>query len=267
MRRLQFTTWLATGLPERLFDTIASHVSRGLGCDYVLTVESEISGPLEPSQDRFATAATDIGFLCPPSLLWLTGRDPPSIELVPMAPVYDDPRSKGRPVYFSDVMVRADSGLTSFDDLAAKRVGYNEQASLSGYSCMMAMLARQGRNESFFGEFRQVGSHRRALSMIVNGDLDAAAIDANVLQAWRQESPDEAGLLRSVETLGPHPVQPIVVRSGLAHELVDAVAAELTRPTLTLALEPFRITGFAPISMDDYEVVRTMLQLVSSHRG
>ena len=83
-RPLRFTTWLAPGLPRELFDAIASRVSTGLGRPYELTVESHLSGPLSDEDDRFAQGLTDIGFLCPPSYMWLVDRPEPSVRLVPL---------------------------------------------------------------------------------------------------------------------------------------------------------------------------------------
>jgi len=44
----------------------------------------------------------------------------------------DDPDAEDRPVQFSDVIVRADSEDQSLDDLAGRRIGCNDPASLSG---------------------------------------------------------------------------------------------------------------------------------------
>jgi phosphonate transport system substrate-binding protein len=254
---LRFTTWLAPGLPLGLFETIASHVATGLGRPHELVSEPRISGPLSPAEDRFAAGLTDVGFLCPPSYLWLTGAAQPSIELVPLAPIHDDPRNGGRPVYVSDLVVRADSGIGGFDDLAGQRVGYNERASLSGFVSLLARLDETDRDVGFFGELRQVGSHRRALDLIEAGDLDAAAIDANVLRAWRSERPDGGVALRSVDVLGPFPVQPVVVRAGRdgGPGLAAAIGEQLANPELADAVRPFGVVGFGPISDADYRAL------------
>ncbi len=257
---LRFTTWLAPGLPYDLFDTIAANVSAGLGRSYELSVEPKISGPLSPEDDRFAKGLTDIGFICPPSYLWLTDGDEPSVALVPRAPIYDDPRNEGHPRYASDVVVRADADIGSFADLAGRVVGFNERASLSGFVSVLARLDSDGLDLGFFGELRQVGSHRRALELIEAGELDGAAIDANVLRTWRRERSDGGAALRSVDVLGPYPVQPVVVRAGAAAELVDAVARELARPELTEAVRAFGLTGFGSIAADDYEAIRPAVE-------
>lgn len=252
---LRFTTWLAPGLPLAAFDTIADHVSSGLGRGYELTSEPKISGPLSVEDDRFAAGQTDIGFICPPSYLWLAGGARPSIALVPMAPIYDDPRNGGVPAYVSDVVVRADADIDSFAGLAGRRVGYNERASLSGFVSLLARLDDEGLDVSFFAELRQVGSHHRALELIEAGDLDGAAIDANVLRAWRAGRADGGAAVRSVDMLGPYPVQPVVVRADADPGLSAAVAEQLADPALAEALQPFGILGFGPVDVADYEAL------------
>lgn len=249
---LRFTTWLSPGLPRALFEVIASQVSSGLGRSFELSVEPKMSGPLSVAEDRFASGRTDIGFICPPSYLWLTEGPQASVSLVPLAPVHDDPRTAGQPAYVADVVVRADAGIGCFSDLQGLRVGFNERASLSGFVSLLAKLHDEGLDVGFFGELRQVGSHRRALRLIEDGEIDAAAIDANVLRAWSRGRPDGGSALRSVEVLGPFPVQPVVVRASAGRELVEAVAAQLARPELALALRAFGIVGFAPIAHRDY---------------
>lgn len=253
---LRFTTWLAPGLPYGLFEAVAAHVGRGLGRHYELTVEPKMSGPLSVEDDRFAAGLTDVGFICPPSYLWLNDGSRPGVQLVPLAPIFDDPRNGGRPVYVSDVVVRVDAAIESFADLRGRRVGYNERASLSGFVSLLARLDDEGLDVDFFGELRQVGSHHRALAMIEAGELDAAAIDANVLRAWRRTRPDGGATLRSADALGPYPVQPVVVRAGAGPELVDAIAAELAAPELTVALRPYGVVGFGGVDHDDYARLR-----------
>lgn len=257
---LHFTTWLSPGLPLEMFETIAEHVAGGLRRRYDVTVESKMSGPLSPEDDRFARGTTDIGFICPPSYLWLTDGIQPSVELVPLAPVHDDVRNGGRPAYVSDLVVRADADIGSFADLAGRRVGFNERASLSGFVSLLSRLERDGHDVGFFGELRQVGSHHRALSLIESGEIDAAAIDANVFRAWCATRSDGGHTVRSADVLGPFPVQPVVVRSGAEPGLAAAVAEQLVRPELVSAVARFGIAGFGPVTHDDYARLRPLVE-------
>ncbi len=265
---LHVTTWLSPGLPRGLFEAIGEAVARRLGRRHELDSIEDSSGPTNPAEDRFAAGTTDLGFVCATSYLWLAGDAVRSVELVPLAPVFDDPRADGMPVYFSDVVVAADNPIRSFADLAGRRVGFNDESSLSGYVSLLARLADDGHRTDRFGEFRVVGSHVAALASITGGDLDAAAVDANALRAWVRADPDRARLVRSIETLGPHPVQPIVVRASADNgALVDAAVAALSSPALVNSLRAFGVVGFAPVTHRDYETLRKRVAFAANARA
>ena len=246
-----------------MFAALAAGIEGGLGRPVALTVESRWSGPMRPDHDLFARGETDIGCLCPPSYLWLADRPEPSVELVPLAPVFDDPRTAGQPVYFSDVVVRADGPITGFDDLAGCRIGFNDRSSLSGYGGLLTHLERRDLDPTFFGRFDEIGGHRQCLEAISSGVIDAAAVDANARLAWEREDPGRVGLLRSVATIGPHPVQPLVVAAPLADQLVGPLVELLGRPSLLRTLEPWGVTGFAPVDPSHYEAIRPAYRLLS----
>ena len=144
---LRFTTWLSPGLPLELFEVIADHVAGGLGRRHRVTVESKMSGPLRPEDDRFANGTTDIGFICPPSVLVAHRRARPQRGARPARTgARRRPATAGGRSYVSDVVVRADADIGSFADLADRRVGYHERASLSGFvSLHVALGPRRAR--------------------------------------------------------------------------------------------------------------------------
>jgi len=178
----------------------------------------------------------DIAFVCSPPLIWLKG----AIEAV-AAPVLSDPRFNGRPLYSSEVVVRTGSPFRSFADLEGSRWAVNEASSWSGY---WVVLQRVG-SWNYFGEVVETGFHRRSLRLVAAGEVDAAAIDSQVLAMELRNDPDLARGLRVVATLGPAPSQPVVVRSGL-----DAAAkANLQTRLLNLPgalLRTFFIERFVP---------------------
>jgi ABC-type phosphate/phosphonate transport system substrate-binding protein len=178
----------------------------------------------------------DIAFVCSPPLIWLGGV----VEAI-AAPVLTDPRFGGKPLYCSEVIVKRDSPFQSLDDLRGARWAINEPSSWSGY---WVTLHRVG-SWDFFGEVVEAGFHERALQMVASGEIDGAAIDNHVLGIALRNAPQLAGLLRVVETLGPSPSQPVVVRSGLE----PAVKEQIRERLLGLhdpRMKEFLVEGFAP---------------------
>lgn len=77
------------------------------------------------------------------------GLRPPPVELLGVAPVFEDGRNLGRPVYFCDVIVRRDARIQTFAGLKCGSWAYNDAASWSGYYCLLEKLAESGADEGF----------------------------------------------------------------------------------------------------------------------
>ena len=194
-RPLRFATFLAPGLRP-----LYQHVAEACG-----------AGPLVDGGDwrELASGEVDVAFVCSPPLVWLDGV----VEAI-AAPVLTDPRFGGLPLYTSEVVVAAESSYRSLADLAGARWAVNEPSSWSGY---WVTLARVG-DWAYFGQVVEAGFHQRALRMVAEGAVDGSAIDCQVLALELRERPELAERIRVVETLGPSPSQPVVVRSSLDAE-------------------------------------------------
>ena len=206
---LKLISYLAPSIPTDFFTLVARHLEDATGHAADVSFETRISGPLDGDDDPFADGRADVGFICSPSFRFLRSRSP--LELLPL-PVPLDPRSAGQPVYFADVVVHAASPVQRFEDLRGAVWGYNDRNSRSGW---FSMLERTGR-ETFFSRLVHAGSHLRSLDLILAGEIDAAAIDSNTLALRRRLNPALADQLRVLESWGPFPIQPVIVRSGIA---------------------------------------------------
>jgi phosphonate transport system substrate-binding protein len=185
----------------------------------------------------------DVAFVCSPPLVWLGG----AVEAI-AAPVLLDARFEGRPLYTSEVVVPADSPFRSLEDLRDRRWAVNEPSSWSGY---WVTLQRVGGWE-YFGTVIEAGFHQRSLRLVAAGEVDGSAIDCQVLAVELRNHPELAERIRVVDTLGPAPSQPIVVRSGLEEGRKD----ELRRCLLGLrggVLEAHLVERF--VAAPDYSAI------------
>jgi phosphonate transport system substrate-binding protein len=191
--------------------------------------------------------------MCAPSLLILRAKRNPSVELIPVAPVWADEQANGRPVYFSDVVERADSNIDSFEGLRGRTWAYNDDRSLSGWHSALQRLRDVPSGSEFFSRTVESGSHLESLRLVTEGAIDAAAIDSNALIIQRARNPGTRMDLRVIESWGPWPIQPAVVRASLPDEIKTQIAAQLTAMhTSAAALEDIPFERFAPITYDDY---------------
>lgn len=242
---LKLISYLAPSIPKDFFSLVARRIEAATGLPTQLRFETRISGPLEGDDDPFRDGRTDIGFLCSPSFRILRRHAP--IELLPL-PVPLDARAAGRPLYFADVVVRAASRFRTFDDLRGTRWGFNDRNSKSGW---FSMIERAG-SEDFFGRLLHSGSHLGSLELVLGGVIDAAAIDSNALLLRQRHDPSLREQLRVVETWGPFPIQPVIIRSDVALKERIAGALLAMHETDGAALGEFGFARFAAGSEESY---------------
>jgi phosphonate transport system substrate-binding protein len=262
VRPLRLLSYLAPSIPRGLFELISRELGARLGVIATIDFETRVSGPY-PGADPFASDRADVAFACAPSYPLLKRSGSP-VVLLPAAPVFADPRAEGRPVYFSDVMVRAGHRARRFEELAGAVWSYNDRLSRSGWQRMLERLGEIGHAggpETFFSALVESGSHLRSLELLAEGRADAAAIDSNTVWLARRHEPSISRKLRAIESWGPMPIQPVLLRGGLERELRDRLARALLdlhlEPGLAREMKEFGLRRFAPVDEASYASLPT----------
>jgi len=251
---LRFVTFLAPNL-HWFYKFVTQSLSHRLGCAAELTVGS--------SYEELATA--DVAFVCSLPYVELAQRgDCPVVPIA--APVLEGPRYRGRPIYFSDVIVRHDSPYRSFADLRGRSWAYNEPHSQSGYGITRHFLSQCGETRGYFGKVVEAGWHEQSVRLVSSGAVDASAVDSHVLAVMLRDDPGLARRLRVIHVLGPSTIQPVVaarrlpprVKAGLRRALVNLGDDPAARTMLARAL----VERFAPVHDANYDDIREMLRAV-----
>jgi phosphonate transport system substrate-binding protein len=254
---LRFATFLAPSmLPVYRF--LADRIADRLGRPVELVVGR--------SFDEFERGKADLGVICGLPYVWLAARRPPPVELL-AAPVLAGDRYAGRPVYYSDVIVRRDSPISCLEELRGYSWAYNEPASQSGHTVTLYSLVRMGAEPGFFARVVEAGFHQRAIRLVAGGAVDAAAIDSQVLAIELRDHPQLAGL-RVAGSFGPSTIQPVVAASRLPEQLKDQVREFLVKlgddPTARPVLDHGLIRRFSPVDDAAYDDIRAMLATVEA---
>jgi phosphonate transport system substrate-binding protein len=255
-RAIRLLTYLSPSIPAGFFELVAEEIQSRTGGDVKLDFETSVSGPT-PETDPFEEGRADIAFVCGPSypLLRAAGRP---VTIVGAAPVFDDPRNGGRPVYFSDLIVRRDLVAGAFPDLRGSVWAFNDRQSLSGWHRMLSRLETLGlpQPEAFFSRVVQSGSHVASIDLVVNGEADVSAVDSNTLLLARRRDAALDTRIRVLESWGPSAVQPLIAREDLPATLRAQIEKTLLgmadSPTAALRLSQFGVLRFAPVSPADY---------------
>jgi phosphonate transport system substrate-binding protein len=229
-------------------------LGRELGCRTELVVGA--------SFDQFRIGEIDAGFICGLPYVQLVRQAAAPVELL-AAPVLRGDRYAGRPIYFSDVIVRRGSPVRTFADLRGRSWAYNDPDSHSGYNLTRHHLVTLGETRGFFSRVVEAGFHQRAMRMVAAGEVDAAAIDSQVLAIEIRDRPDLADELRVIEILGPSTIQPVVAARHLPAEAKAALRAALLQmgddPAARKALARGFVERFVPVTDGDYDDIRMML--------
>jgi phosphonate transport system substrate-binding protein len=250
---LRFVTFLAPNLYP-LYEFIAHHAGRQLGLPTDLAVGS--------SYAQLSSQAVDVAFVCGLPYVELgRGGEAPIEPLA--APILRGERFGGRAIYFSDVIVHRASRWQSFADLRGCSWAYNEPHSHSGYGITRYHLVCRGETNGNFGRVVQAGWHERALRLVANNAVDAAAIDCHVLAVALRAQPELAARVRVIDTLGPSTIQPVVasrrlpqrLRTDLRAFLLNLANDPVARPHLDRAL----VQGFEAVNDASYDDIRAML--------
>jgi phosphonate transport system substrate-binding protein len=253
---LRFATFLAPNmLPVYRF--LAARIGDRLGRPVELVVGSSFG--------QFEQGEADLGVICGLPYVWLAARRPTPVEPL-AAPVLAGDRYGGRPIYYSDVIVRDDSPITCLEELRGCTWAYNEPASHSGHTVTLYSLVGMGARPGFFSRVVEAGFHQRAMRLVHTGTVDAAAIDSQVMAVELRDHPQLADRLRVVGTFGPSTIQPVVAASRLPDRLKDEVRQLLVElgddPTARPLLAHGFVDRFRLVDDAAYDDIRAMLATI-----
>lgn len=244
------------GVPE-VYGQIAAYLADKAGTRYELVTGLSYS----TINQMLASGAVDFGFICGYPYILAHDKPIPEVELL-AGPVMKDPRYGGKPVYFSDLIVRRDSPFRSLRDLEGRTYVYNEETSNSGYNMPRSHLAKLGLTNGFFGKVLRSGSHEESIRMVAEGLADASYVDSLVLDYDRAKGLGLAERVRVIESLGPAPTVPLVASTKTpVHE-----RERLKRHLLTMhqdargrrILDASLLDRFALVFDEDYDALRAM---------
>ncbi|MCB2176771.1 MAG: PhnD/SsuA/transferrin family substrate-binding protein [Actinomycetales bacterium] len=254
MADLRFGTYLAPDMLD-VYQAITDRVGEVLECSTELVVETDY--------ESCRADVDDVCFVC--SLPYVMfEREGVDLAIPVAAPVLAGARYGGRPIYYSDVIVRRDSPVRSFADLRGRSWAYNERLSQSGYGITRYTMVERGLTGGFFGEVVEAGLHEAAIRLVAEGEVDASAIDSQVLEVELRDHPELAARLRVLEALGPSTIQPVAVSRridpALRSRIQDALVSMHLDPATGRALARGVIDRFVAVGPQSYDDVRRMVE-------
>jgi phosphonate transport system substrate-binding protein len=206
----------------------------------------------------------DLAFVCTSS--YVEGSDSFGMELLAALQV------DGEAVYYSLLIVPADSPYQGMADLKGKVFAFTDPISLSGRMYPTFLVLQTGLTpESFFSRIFFTYSHDSAISAVANKVADGAAVDSLVYQFAIERDPELAQKTRVIHQSPPFGIPPVVVspalRPQLKAELQNILLTMDRDPQGQLALQAIGVDRFILIEDSAYQSARDLIYEINQSGG
>lgn len=174
--------------------------------------------------------------------------------------------------YRGEIIVKADGGINAPTDLAGKTIAFSDPFSASGYLYAFKFLRDHNIKPA---KTVFAGSHRKAVEMVYNGEVDAAATyherpavsgeDRDARIELLAEHPDIVSKIKIVALTDEIPNGPVALRKDLPAEVKSKLVGALMefartaegRKTLN---DLYNVTGLALVNDSDYDGVQKVVK-------
>ena len=227
-------TYLTPGIPQEIFVIIANYLEEECNLKINLEFETNHSGP-KSSLDM----KEDIAFMCILSYYLLTQKCNNQIELIPWAPVFNDYRNCGLPLCFTDILVNPNNReLRNLEDLNNHIWAYDNAERLNEYHYL---------KNKYKNKIKMIcsGSHLNSIQMVKDNKADITCVDSNFLLFLNHG-------LKRIGTLGPHPIQPCVIKQDCVFKDKIINAFSTINEKIGNKLQQFFINKFGRINKELY---------------
>ena len=158
---------------------VAELLKKETGLHFKTSVATSYAAVIE----AMGAGKVDIGWL--PTFSYVLAKDKYDIELLLIVQRF------GSPFYRGQIMVRADSGINSLNDLQGKRFAFVDPASTSGHLYPKTLLLSKGFDpKTFFSKTVFAGSHNAVVFSIYKGEVDGGAAYDGSRAAVAKSYPD-----------------------------------------------------------------------------
>ena len=206
---------------QNSYECLRAYTEAALGVETRLFAPADYNGVIQ----GLLGGTLDMAWLGASSYAAIYLQDPDAVE-----PVLVKINLDGSYGYHSIGFARADSGITSLEDMQDKVFGFGDPNSTSGYLIPSIELPQKTgatmETGDYFGEVTFTGGHEQTIIAVSNGDVDGGVTWADGQGAW--EDGYNSGALRKAVDAGlvdmndlveiwrsaPIPEGPIVLRQA-----------------------------------------------------
>ncbi len=156
----------------------------------------------------------DIAYICGATYVFLK-KDRANVNVLVV------PFFKGKPLYYSYIIVPINSKARNIMDLQGKTFAFSDPKSNSGSIAPSYYLYKHGYfYKNFFKEIIYTYSHAESIKAVSYGFVDGAAVDSLVFGNMKIIAPSITSKVKVIQKLGPYPTTPIIYNDTLTEEQV-----------------------------------------------
>ncbi len=238
------------------YKSLAEYLSAQLGRD-VNIVQRRTYAEVN---ELIARKQADIGFVC--TSAYVAGHRQFGMELLAA------PQINGKTIYYSELIVPANSSDRSIVDLRGKVFAFTDPMSFSGRVYPTYLLNQLGeRPEDFFSRIFFTYSHDKAIQAVADGVADGAAVDSIVLEYALKRDPLLSNKIRIIRRSPPFGIPPVVAPPGLPsaekQRLQEILLTMHENPQGNAVLDNLGIDRFVLIDDSAYDTARALMNAVT----
>ena len=187
---------------------VAKLLQKETGLHFKTSVATSYAAVIE----AMGAGKVDIGWLA--TFSYVLAKDKYDVELLLVVQRF------GSPFYRGQIMVRADSGINSLDNLQGKRFAFVDPASTSGHLYPKTLLLSKGLDpKTFFSKTIFAGSHNAVVLSIYKGEVDGGAAYDGSRAAVAKSYPDVFDEIKVLAYTKEIPNDTVSVRKELPADL------------------------------------------------
>lgn len=175
------------------------------------------------------------------------------------APIPSPARYGGKPVYFTDIVVRADAPYRTLEDTFGGVIGYTLADSMSGGVALRHHLApyRQAKGARLYRKaVGELINARGVIAALAEGRIDAGPLDSYYHDLLKAQDPAFAAQVRTLASTAALPIPPLVATAALPADTLPCLRAALQATATAAELAPLMqrllLAGFTFPDPDTY---------------
>lgn len=209
------------------------------------------------------SGGVDAAFVCAGP--YVEGKSKFNLELLAM------PLVKGKPIYYSYVIVHKDSPVNDMKGLRGKVFAFTDPKSNTGKLVPTYMLAKLKETpEHYFSRVEYTYGHDKSIRAVAEKIVAGAAVDSLIWEYAAIKKPELTAQTKIIAKSEPYGIPPVVVRAGMDAELKrrlkDVLLATANDPEGREILKGMMIDSFVAGDDKNYVSIRAMNRWVASQK-